>query len=94
MGWQALEHGAGQCGFAGAHFPGQQNKTAFPVQAILKMGHRLAMMITGIQKPRVGNNREGFPNKTKMLEINTHSARLLCCLFCLLVLQKIFQLPG
>ena len=35
MGWQAFEHGAGQCGFACAHFSRQQNKTTFPIQAIL-----------------------------------------------------------
>jgi hypothetical protein len=35
------------------------------------------MVITGIQKPRIGNNREGFSGEAEMIEVNTHGARLL-----------------
>ena len=66
-----------QCGFACAHFSRQQNKTTFPIQAILQMGNGLAVVITGVEKARIGHNRERFSNQAKMLEINTHSAKLL-----------------
>ncbi len=88
MGWQPLEHGAGQCGFTRTHFAGEQYKATFAIKAVFEMGYGLTMMVTGIQKPRVWNYRERLFGKAKMLEINTHSARLLL----VLLLYKIFQL--
>ena len=34
MGWQTLEHGAGQSGLAGTHLSGQQNKATLSIEAI------------------------------------------------------------
>jgi hypothetical protein len=58
MSWHAFEHGASQSSFTRTHFARQQYKATFAIKPILEMSDGLTMLITGVQKPRIGNNRE------------------------------------